>query len=317
MTSEESPAELFTRFVETFTAEDHPAVVAMSGGEALLRPALVQRIAEQARTVGTRSTVLSGMFFASAGRIPPAIHAAIHAVDHFSASIDAYHEQHIARVDVFRALDTMLSEGIALSLHVVGASADDPYLVELIADVRRTFLDAVPMLVNLTAPFGRARAWLTRKLPKPPAPVEVNPCFMAAWPVVGFDGTVVACGNDDALDRRPPHLSLGHVEVDDWSTIRARSLESPLLRAVRLYGPEYTAARFGEGPSCDGYCHTCMGLSEHSALAEGVAAVMAKASTALVESEARKLISEAGALAFARRQGVGDHANLITLGSKP
>ncbi|KIG18377.1 hypothetical protein DB30_00662 [Enhygromyxa salina] len=325
MASEEHPAELFIRFVKTFTPDSHPQILAMSGGEALLRPTLVRQLAERAREAGTRSSVLSGLFFASSARIPPSILAAIRAVDHFSVSLDVFHERQVARADVFRVLDALLGEGVDLSLHIVGRSPDDPYLEDVIGDVRRTYADTIPMLVNLTAAFGRARAWLTRKLPDRPAVIDANPCAMAAWPVVGFDGTIVACGNDDALDQRPAHLRLGHASVDDWATIRARSLESAMLRAIRLYGPKYVAATLGSGlgsgpgsgPGCSGYCDTCMSLPEDPVVAPRVAERMAKPSTSIVEAEAAKLIHRAGALGFAGRQGLGGYAHLIALGSKP
>lgn len=316
MTSEQHPAEIFARFVDTFTPESRPEVLAMSGGEALLRPKLVRALAERARDAGARSSVLSGLFFASSGRIPPAIHEAIRSVDHFSVSIDAHHEQQVARADVFRVLETVMSDGIDVSVHVVGDDAEDPYIHGIVDDIRRIFDDRVPMLVNAISSFGRARAWLTRKVTRP-ASVEVNPCAMAAWPVVGFDGTIVACGNDDALQSVPPHLRLGHAMVDDWATIRTRSLESNMLRAIRLFGPEYIAQQFGRAEvGCSGYCGTCMELGAHPAVDERVAEVMGKPSTATLEAGVAMVVEQAGPQAFARRQGIERFAELVTLGAR-
>src|ERR1700755_2099192 len=129
-TSEEAPAELFTRFVDSFTVEDHPEVLAISGGEAFLRPALLQDLAERAAAVGCRTASLSGMFWAKAKRIPPPIKRAIDALDHFSVSLDVFHEREVDRFDVYRVLEQLLDEGKDLSVHLVGVSYDDPYLVE-------------------------------------------------------------------------------------------------------------------------------------------------------------------------------------------
>src|SRR5450631_489178 len=73
MTSEEHAAGMFERFVDSFNEANRPEILSMSGGEAMLRPALVRSLAEGARRVGTRSSVLSGLFFARQRRIPPAI----------------------------------------------------------------------------------------------------------------------------------------------------------------------------------------------------------------------------------------------------
>jgi pyruvate-formate lyase-activating enzyme len=316
MASEEHPAEIFERFVGSFRGDDRPEILSMSGGEAMLRPTLVCSLADRARRVGTRSSVLSGLFFARLHRIPPAIQAAIDVVDHLSISLDAYHEQEVPRADVFRVLDTVLTRGTDVSMHLVGAGADDPYLENLITDVQRRFGSHVPMLVNVVSHFGRARAWLPGTNHVRADRAEANPCCMAAWPVVGFDGRIIACGNDDALENLPTHLILGHAATDDWATVRARTLASSMVRAIRLFGPEYIAERYGQGNlRCDGYCRTCMNLPEDLALQQRIDAVMASPSAKVLEAEVGALKRRAGALSFLRRYGVPRYAELATLGA--
>lgn len=318
MSSHESPAGLFTTFVETFVPDCRPDVLLMSGGEALLRPELVRQLAERAVGVGTRSAVLSGLFFARSGPIPPAIKEAIRALHHFSASIDVFHEREVPRSDVFRVLESVLNEGIDVSLHVVGQHAADPYLDDVVGDVQRAFGDRVPMLVNVVSSFGRARSWLSSRKSVGEYAIEANPCAMAAWPVVGFDGTIVACGNDDALANVPAHLSLGHANTDDWATVRTRTLTSAMMRAIRLFGPEYLADRHLNGAvGCDGYCNTCMKLAGNPGIETQVENLMADPATAVLEEEVSALQRRAGALAFARRYGVPQYTELVTLGVPP
>jgi hypothetical protein len=307
---------MFVRFVDTFDIDNRPEILAMSGGEALLRPKLVRKLAERAREAGTRSTVLSGMFFAGSKSIPPQIKEAIRAVDHFSASIDVFHEREVPHANVFRVLELLLSDGIDVSLHVVGRNASDPYLENIIGEVRSVFDGRVPMLVNTVSAFGRARAWLTGYNTKSPTKVEADPCAMAAWPVVGFDGTIVACGNDNVLESRPTHLRLGHANTDDWSTVRARTLNSSMIRALRLFGPEYIAARFRDGGlGCDGYCQTCMKWLDEPALEQSIHRIMAKPSVAILEEQVSAMQRRAGAVAFARRHGLPRYAELVALGA--
>src|SRR5439155_790110 len=88
-----------------------------------------------------------------------------------------------------------------------------------------------------------------------PLDPEADPCTLAAWPLVAFDGTIVACCNQTVVDGpAPDHLRIGHAATDDWQDVRERYLRSTLLRAIRTYGPEYVANRFSERVSCDGYC---------------------------------------------------------------
>lgn len=316
MTSGQFAGGMFLRFVDTFSADCRPDVLSMSGGEALLRPELVRQLGERARRSGTRSSVLSGMFFATAGRIPPEIRAAIDAVDHFSASIDAFHERQVPRTAVFRALETLLADGKQVSVRIVGKDASDPYIADIVDDVRRVFDDRVPMLVRAVSGFGRALTWLRRDTATASGQADADPCARAAWPVVGFDGTIVACGNDDVLDGVPPHLRLGHASVDDWATVRAHSTTSSMIRSIRLFGPEYVAQEFSDVPArCDGYCRTCTRLSHDPKVAERVHAIMAKRSIQALEAEATALQQKAGALLFARRHGLPDYAELALLGT--
>lgn len=317
LSSEQYPAEMFVRFVDTFSADNRPEILSMSGGEAMLRPKLVRELAERARKVGTRSTVLSGMFFASSARnLPPLIKEAIEALDHFSVSLDVFHEREVPRAHVFNVIETLLTAGTDVSIHVVGQDADDPYLESITDDVQRVFDSKVPMLVNRVRFFGRARSWFAQDLDGPLASTDADPCQMAAWPVVGFDGTIVTCGNDDVIDNPPTHLLLGHVDSDDWSTIRERCLGSSMVRAIRLFGPEYIADRFREsGLGCDGYCQTCMKLTHDPSLERHVENIMARPSVAVLEEQASAMQRRAGAVAFARRYGLPRYAELTTLGA--
>jgi len=304
------------RFVSTFDVSDRPEVLAMSGGEALLRPVLVRELADIARRVGTRSTVLSGMFFAVSRRIPQQIKEAIKAVDHFSASVDVFHEREVPRANVFRVLDDLLSSGTDVSIHIAGRDASDPYLETIVGEVQRLFNGKVPMLVNAVSSFGRATAWLTLPSKAVPESVDADPCAMAAWPVVGFDGTIIACGNDHVFDTLPSHLRLGHASYDAWSTIRARCVSSSMLRAIRLFGPEYIADRFREGDiGCDGYCRTCMKLLDEPSLEQRIRQLMAKPSVAVLEEQASAMQRRAGAVAFARRHALSRYADLVALGA--
>ncbi len=314
--SEQHDENIFIRFVNSFTPNSRPEVILMSGGEALLRPRLIRKLADKAHECGTRSTLLSGMFFSNARHIPPLIKEAIKAVDHFSASIDAFHEREVPRANVFRVLDTLLNEGKHISLHIAGKQGDDPYLEEIIQDVLQRFNGVVPMLINVISPFGRAKKWLNQEVATSESQrkITAEPCSMAAWPVVGFDGTIVGCGNDEAITTKPKHLILGHANTDSWSTIQRR-LNSHTMRAIRLFGPEYIASRYKKtGSACGGYCQTCMKLSNEDTLELQIEEVMNKDSTKILENNVMEMQKEAGAIAFAKSHGIPRYADLVTLG---
>ncbi|MFI8199234.1 radical SAM protein [Streptomyces sp. NPDC085942] len=317
---EPDPARL-ERFVASFTEEDRPDVVMLTGGEPLLLPVAVERLSTLARDAGSRTALLSGMFFARGGlrgrkaAIAPAILRAIRSVDHFSASLDVHHEREVSRAEVFRALHLVREEGVAVSLHLTGTGGSDPYLAGLTRAVREEFGGAVPCLVNEVRPFGRAASW-ARATRTGPDPAEASPCSMAAWPVVAFDGRVLACCNQDTVDRRPvpAHLDLGHIAEDDWGTVRRRALESPMLRMLRTVGPAHLAARYGSGPRPGSYCDGCRALGGDGAAAAGARAVASGAAGALLDLTAALRGSREGARGVVRRHGCAEYAPLVVAG---
>ncbi|WP_098027275.1 radical SAM protein [Streptomyces sp. st115] len=345
-TRQEPDGGQLERFVGSFTEENRPDVVMLTGGEPLLLPALAERLSTLARRAGSRTALLSGMFFARSGSgrsgsaragsirdgstgrrrsgryggrrgaaIPPAILRAIRSVDHFSASLDVHHEREVPRADVFRALHRIREEGVAVSLHLTGTGAADPYLAGLTRAVEEEFGGQVPCLVNEVRPFGRAASW-ARPARSGPDPAAASPCSMAAWPVVAFDGRVLACCNQDTVDRRPvpAHLDLGHIGADDWATVRRRALESPVLRMLRTVGPTHLAARYGSGPPAGSYCDGCRALGGDEAAMAGAHAVAGGAAGALLDLTAAVRGSREGAQGVVRRHGCAAYAPLVVTG---
>lgn len=307
-------AELL-RFVDSFTGENRPSVLLLTGGEPLLLPGLARELAARARAAGTRSVLLSGVFFARDGRrVPPPILRAIEAVDHFSASLDAHHEREVSRAEVFRVLRQVMDLGIAVSVHLTGEGPQDPYLSEASAAIRREFDDRVPMLVNEIRAVGRAASWAGATAQHVDGR-RATPCAMAAWPVVAFDGSVLACCNQRVVDRRPapPHLLLGHIADDGWGAVHARLLSSPMLRMIRTVGPAHLHDRYAFQASESGYCDVCRGLSARPGVVAGAARDASGPVGELLDREAARMAVEAGPVSLLRRYGCAPYADLVAL----
>lgn len=304
----------FRRIVGTFTEDRHPDLVVMSGGEALLKAELVRWVGEASRRVGTSTQLISGMYFARERRIPPAVRRAIDAVDHLSASIDVFHEEEVSRADVLRVLRQFADEGKDLSVHLVGLDDEDPYLAEAIADIREQLGDRVPIAVNHVGSLGRAAEWLDSPGHVLPWRAGPEPCMLASWPLVRYDGAVLACCKQEVIDMPvvPEHLLLGHAAVDSWETIRSRTLSRELLRAIRVVGPRSVRPE-AEGSAC-GYCETCYGLGGDPAARRSAERLMARPTMALVEQTAARMMREAGPEHFVRTYASPRFADLIAIG---
>ncbi|MFE0170884.1 radical SAM protein [Streptomyces sp. NPDC059002] len=330
MAAEQLDAAPLTAFVATFRPGDRPDHLLLTGGEPLLRPRLVKDIADLARAAGTRSQLLTGMFFARGGPVPAAVADALAAVDHVAASLDVFHEAQVPRARVFCALRGLLDAGKDVSVQVTGLGPDDPYLADVTGDIRRTFGDRVPVLVAEVRAAGRAAQWLSAvrhdDAPRGAAPSPrrpASPCAMAAWPVVAFDGTVVACCNQDVVDGRaghlPGHLRIGHVAEDDWPTVRRRVVGRPLLRGIRAFGPQYLADALApaadSGAGCAGYCDTCVSALDAPGAAAAADAFLRRPGTRVLEREITRLVEEGGADGFLARHTVAAYRGLAALGA--
>lgn len=275
MSSEQIDERLLLDLVATFGKADRPDLVMLTGGEPLLRPRLVRQLAERAHAVGSSVCLISGMFFARGARVPRAIDEALGSVDHFTASLDAFHEREVPRAAVFEELRRLLGRGQDVSLQVTALGADDPYLANLIEDAVEQLDGRVPIAVSFVGRTGRAREWIPPVANDTPAAPAANPCAMAAWPVVSWDGTVVACCNQTAVDGpRPSHLTLGRLPDDGWPQLRDRLLKRQSLRAIRVFGPQLLSARARARSGCSGYCESCLDLEEDDSLRAAAAELM-------------------------------------------
>jgi pyruvate-formate lyase-activating enzyme len=315
MDGSEPGAAALRDFVASFAGGPAPDVLMLTGGEPLLRPDLVADLAGTARRAGTRSAVLTGAFFARGGRTPERIRRAIDAVDHFSVSTDPFHEREVPLDDVLHLLREVLDRGVPASLHLTAAGPADPYVDAVVARVRRSLGQAVPMLVNTVRPVGRAAAWAGAG-PVDAADGRVLPCAMAAWPVVAHDGAVVACCHQPVIDRRPvpDHLLLGDIARDGWPVVRQRALASPVLRMVRAVGPAHLYARFGapdDPRAAAGYCAGCRHLGDRPDVVEAARRAGGGPVGALLDRAAADAQRAGGAVGFVRRYGSPRHADLV------
>jgi pyruvate-formate lyase-activating enzyme len=306
MRSEQLDEAPFRTMVESFAGAQPPRLIWMTGGEPLLRPRLVSDLAIGSRRSGVASALLTGAWFAASPRPPREIQRALRVVDHVSVSIDRYHEREVPRTAVLALLGELLAEGRDVSVHLTGDRAGEPYLDQAVEEIRSALGDRCPIHVSLVGAAGRARDWLAPAAATGPA--LAAPCRLAAWPVVAFDGTVVACCSQLAIDGPvPAHLRLGDA-TDGWPAIRRRALARPMLRAIRTFGPRWIAEQDGAG-DCGGYCETCLTLSADAGVADRVASRMARPQTALLERHAA-----AGRPSRARWLDQPAYAHLLELG---
>jgi pyruvate-formate lyase-activating enzyme len=317
LSSEQHSAEPFERFVATFTPQEHPDLVWFTGGEPLLRPALLRALAGHSRAVGAGTALITGGYFArDTGKVSSAVWAALTAVDHVAFSLDVFHERKVARSAVFATASRLLEAGQDVSFQVLGTGPADPYLREVTDGIRTTFNERVPALVVQLDSVGRGKDLVALRSGHGSRGRTAAPCTMASWPVIGFDGTVVACCNQEVVDGpAPSHLRVGSAATDDWRQVATRMRTDAVLRSLRVVGPEYlTVSGGGDLVPGQRYCGTCRGLTADPAALAAAARLAARPTFAAVEEQVVSLQAGAGAHGFAARHGISEYADLVLLG---
>ncbi len=262
MTSEEHSPEVFLNFARSFSSADHPHFILVTGGEPLLLPHLVQELTQIAHRVGTKVAVGSGMFFANMSSPPKNIMDAIDSADHFIVSLDTFHDREVPRARVVDTLKLLRDRGTSVSLQITKSSESDEYVNETIDVFRREFNDTIPMVVGNVTAVGRA-SQLT-DLPQQDHPMAaLEPCVLTNWPVVTFDGTIVACTNQLVVDGpAPTHLALGNAAEMTWPRLRDEVSQRYLLKALRVFGPRSIRKRLTPSACNHDYCSSCHSLAQ-------------------------------------------------------
>jgi hypothetical protein len=260
--TDELPDSTFSTFVRSYADPTSipPKLQLLTGGEALLRPRLVASLAAQAKQTATRTYVNTGGFFArNSKRFPKAVLLALRQIDHLSLSIDSYHDKEITREEQANLLRCALDIGLEVSIQTVANSDKDVYVESLLEDIENRFGRQIPILVLPLKKTGRGATIQSIEFFREKAVQLPSPCRAAAWPVIAFDGRVVACCNQRVVDGpSPSHLSLGCIE-SGWPCIREHATSSSALQYIRAMGPNRLAAILNQKAPGE-MCSNCKSL---------------------------------------------------------
>ena len=287
----------------------------LTGGEPLIRPDLIADLAEEAHNSTTAVCCITGMFFAKSNNISHSIWNAIKKIDHLTVSIDIYHEMQIERKVIFKVLHQIIDEGVDISIQTTGTGKDDPYLLNLIDEIKNEFNEKVPIDVSLIREIGRGKSLnLSHTKEKEISNFKnytIEPCSLAAWPVVAFDGNIVGCCNQIVVrpGPRPSHLVLGNIKETDWDALQNRVINNSVLRALRTYGP-YQLLQ--DNKKCEGYCESCYKLGTLESQRE-IESLMSKPSSKFVEKYIQSVFES---MSFLDSYGIPEFSNLFNLGLK-
>jgi len=271
LTGEQIASDELVAFVRSMPYHGTPSLLYFTGGEALMRPKLIETLTGEAHARSISTVLLTGGFFLRhSDRAPDRIWSVLASQDHVSLSVDRFHEDEVPRARVLALLTRLAASGVDTSVQLTGTNLGDPYIETAIQDIRSRTEGQTPILVSLLAPVGRAKQLVSAE----PAvdqrvygEVIAQPCAAANWPVYTWDGRVTACCNQEVVGRRAPtHLSLSETPSCTWRETYVAHSRSDVVKAIRLVGPRQLAALSGGevrvATANKDYCSTCLRLSD-------------------------------------------------------
>jgi len=304
MSSPEEDDNYYRDFIDTFTASEHPEIVWFTGGEPMLRPALVRELAIKSHAVGARTVLTTGLYFGRRGRIPNLFWPALEAMDFVTVSVDTWHEDEVPRAVAFDCFAEMLDHGLDLGIQATGTDVNDPYLSQLTEELEARFDRRIGVYVGLLKAVGRgegvAEALGLSREATGEGPPQPQGCGGLSWPVFGFGGDATnACCNQEAVNSRPDHLRL----VTNWPEM-ARSLrQDAVLKVINLVGPRVLAHELDgtTQPPMD-YCGKCQSLSGRADLRTKAEEIIARPAWEIIEALANGMRDEIGDPTLGQKQ---------------
>lgn len=228
-------------------AHPPPRYVYFTGGEPLLHPELVTKLAIRARSFGARTHLISSGFFGKSSRLSPVLDTLLSRyIDGISFSWDIFHERFLEFAHLRRAVQWSQERGLAVSIqHTRVAGAEDPSAARFRHD-----LPGIPVFSSPLTRVGRAADNDLVPLARQTESGGDTPCLVASWPVISYYGQIVACCNQTIIDAEPDqvpeHLGLGTVFEHTWEQVCERRSGRATLDIIETHGPRECLARAPE-----------------------------------------------------------------------
>jgi len=241
-----STADL-VRLIEDVAADGRTEVIVFTGGEPFLKRARLHAGLEAVRRAGLRAGIVTSGSWAASEERARQILATLpfDVIAEITFSADRHHLPFLSLNHVKHGAAAALSLDIPVRVSICLDGDDDDFLDRFKTHMGPDLLARMRLRLIQTHRAGRAAirpefARLARPVPFADLPDQT--CSAPSAPAVCPDGRIMACCSDTVSD--PGNwaaLELGHSSHDPHSTILDRADNSPLIQALRVFGPKHLA----------------------------------------------------------------------------
>ena len=286
--------------------------ILFTGGEPMLREALVLRLLRECRRLGLRTAITTNGFWGRSAREALRRLRALRraGLSLLTVSYDRYHAEFQGHQPAVNIADAAAKLRFPVNISVVRAG-DEPEIGGIAApfekkpSARLSFYDIQPV--------GRARA-----LPVATLRSEVEGfCNACSFPAITDDGRVVACNGPSYFARPDSPLNVGSLRQESLRTLLERHRTDPLLDTIRAFGPARLRdelkrlpgfASFPFREQYHGMCDLCHHITSNGAAVTALRLRLADSEPTAARRAAQRVIDEqrrGGTLSLDYVNGVG------------
>jgi MoaA/NifB/PqqE/SkfB family radical SAM enzyme len=276
--------------------------VNITGGEPMLRGALVVRLIRECRRLGMATVMTTNGFWgrtaASARRHVRALCRA--GLGGLTVSYDRYHAAFMGPEPVEHIAQAADTRRLTMNVNVV-RTRDDADLASLTARVQR--FPRVHLRLYDVQPVGRAADFPAESM----RGESEGFCNACANPAVTDDGRLVACNGPSYFAPEGSPLVLGSLRDHDLATLVERHRTDPILDTIRTLGPGHLRDELGRLPGFEsfpfrtryrGLCDLCHHITSSPDAARALRTHLATSSHAALRQATQRVIDAS------RRAGV-------------
>ncbi|MGE3512417.1 MAG: radical SAM protein, partial [Vicinamibacterales bacterium] len=206
--------------------------IRLTGGEPMLRPAIVLNLLRECRRLGLSTSMTSNGFWGrTRAQARKQVRALLRAgLDSLVVSYDRYHAEFMGPEPVQHITNAAEALGLPLRITLVRGT-DEPELTEVIGKLDGAA--SARIRIYDLQPVGRAR-----ELPMTLHRAEVEGfCTACSFPALTDDGRLVACNGPSYFEPAGSPLVLGSVRDTPVAELIDRHRSDPVLDTIRTTGP--------------------------------------------------------------------------------
>jgi len=233
----EKAIDWLDQIAEFRSTKSFPIGISFTGGEPFYNQPLLKSIADHAFGHQFMVSVVTNAFWAETRASAIEVLDKYESIQLVSISTDKYHQENIPFSYIRNAIFACKKLGKFYNIAVSTESESDEDYLHLYEDLLEV-TEKENIQTAYTVPVGRAANLVDKENFSLDREPTNSACYMANFPVIFPDGSVIACIGPPIVVKDHNPLLLGNLNEEPLLQILERAQNNPALQAIRTFGPK-------------------------------------------------------------------------------